>query len=129
MSVNFDDRGASLSLDSSSVPKLVFQGIPMEDIPSISVGQGKLPTDSSFEDSNSVQDQLQQERLSNSNNRPPEHDRMKGKRQTNVRNYELYKGKLLFFCEGRFLTGRSFWAFCVSLILLIGPSVLFFTFT
>lgn len=54
---------------------------------------------------------------------------IKGKRQTHTRNYKLYVGKTIFFCGGRFLSSRAFWAFGVSLFLLIAPSVLFLIFT
>jgi hypothetical protein len=54
---------------------------------------------------------------------------IKGKRQANKRNYERYEGKTIFFCGGRFLSSRAFWAFALSLFLLIAPSVLFLIFT
>lgn len=53
----------------------------------------------------------------------------KGKRLTTTRYYQTYKGKTVFFCGGRFLASRSFWAFCLSLFLVIAPSILFFIFT
>jgi hypothetical protein len=54
---------------------------------------------------------------------------IKGKRQTNTRNYKLYVGKTIFFCGGRFLSSRAFWAFALSLFLLVVPSILFLIFT
>ena len=54
---------------------------------------------------------------------------VKAKRQTHTRNYKLYAGKTTFFCGGRFLTSRAFWAFCISLFLLFAPCILFFVFT
>jgi hypothetical protein len=53
----------------------------------------------------------------------------RGKRITTTRNYQLYEGKTMFFCGGRFLTSGSAWAFCVSLFLIVTPAVLFFVFT
>lgn len=54
---------------------------------------------------------------------------IQGKRQINTRNYKLYEGNTIFFCGGRFMASREFWAFCLSLFLLIMPSVLFLIFT
>lgn len=54
---------------------------------------------------------------------------LQGKRQLSTRNYKLYDGKTVFFCGGRFLTSRALWAFCISLFLVIMPSVLFLIFT
>lgn len=54
---------------------------------------------------------------------------IKAKRLTKTRNYETYTGKTFFFCGGRFLTSRAFWAFSVSLVLLFGPCILFLIFT
>ncbi|CAO0800394.1 unnamed protein product [Mucor circinelloides] len=54
---------------------------------------------------------------------------IQGKRQLHTRNYKMYNGKMIFFCGGRFLTSRAVWAFCISLFLLIMPSVLFLIFT
>ncbi|KAG2196969.1 hypothetical protein INT46_004468 [Mucor plumbeus] len=51
------------------------------------------------------------------------------KRQTSTQNYKLYDGKTIFFCGGRFMASREFWAFCLSLFLLVMPSVLFLIFT
>lgn len=60
---------------------------------------------------------------------PIERHIVKVKRQTYTRNYKLYAGNTIFFCGGRFLTSRAFWAFCLSLILLFGPCILFLIFT
>ncbi|KAG1044651.1 hypothetical protein G6F43_011424 [Rhizopus delemar] len=54
---------------------------------------------------------------------------MKVKRTSQQRNYEIYIGKTLFFCGGRLLTSRAIWAFGVSIVLLLAPSVLFLLFT
>ncbi|KAL9557372.1 hypothetical protein MBANPS3_001396 [Mucor bainieri] len=54
---------------------------------------------------------------------------IQGKRQLSTRNYKMYDGKTIFFCGGRFLTSRALWAFCISLFLVIMPSVLFLIFT
>lgn len=54
---------------------------------------------------------------------------VKMKRQTHVRNYKVYAGNSIFFCGGRFLTSRAFWAFCLSLTLLFAPCILFLIFT
>ncbi|OAD01755.1 hypothetical protein MUCCIDRAFT_156351, partial [Mucor lusitanicus CBS 277.49] len=54
---------------------------------------------------------------------------IQGRRQLSTRNYKTYNGKTIFFCGGRFLTSRALWAFCVSLFLVIMPSVLFLIFT
>ncbi|KAI8981580.1 hypothetical protein BDB01DRAFT_173994 [Pilobolus umbonatus] len=51
------------------------------------------------------------------------------KRPSSLRNYQNYTGNTIFFCHGRFLTSRSFWAFLLSLFLLIAPSILFLVFT
>ncbi|KAI8370559.1 DHHC palmitoyltransferase-domain-containing protein [Radiomyces spectabilis] len=61
--------------------------------------------------------------------RPPESMPKRMKRITSKRNYELFKGNNVFFCDGRFLTSRAFWAFAIALFFLIGPSVLFAYFT
>lgn len=54
---------------------------------------------------------------------------IKAKRLTTTRNYQLFAGKTFFFCGGRFLTSRAFWAFALSLFLLFGPGILFLIFT
>lgn len=54
---------------------------------------------------------------------------IKVKRQTETRNYKLYAGNTYFFCGGRFLTSRALGAFCLSLLLLCGPCILFLIFT
>ncbi|KAI9313561.1 DHHC palmitoyltransferase-domain-containing protein, partial [Dichotomocladium elegans] len=46
-----------------------------------------------------------------------------------VRNYQVFPGRNKFFCGGRFMTSREYWAFLLALILLITPSVLFGIFT
>ncbi|KAI7848706.1 DHHC palmitoyltransferase-domain-containing protein [Circinella umbellata] len=46
-----------------------------------------------------------------------------------VRNYKLFPGQNKFFCGGRFMTSREYWAFILALILLIVPSILFGIFT
>lgn len=54
---------------------------------------------------------------------------IKMKRQTHTRNYKLYAGNTYFFCGGRFLTGKALGAFCLSLLILWGPCILFLIFT
>ena len=46
-----------------------------------------------------------------------------------VRNYKLFPGRNKFFCGGRFMTSREYWAFILALVLLIAPSILFGVFT
>jgi hypothetical protein len=60
---------------------------------------------------------------------PPTNNIVKLTRPTTVRNYEAYSGRTLFFCNGRLLTSRAFWAFGLSLFLIIVPSILFLIFT
>ncbi|KAI8883417.1 zf-DHHC-domain-containing protein [Backusella circina FSU 941] len=45
------------------------------------------------------------------------------------RNYQLFPGRTRFFCGGRLLTSRDYWAFIVAIFLLVTPSVLFGIFT
>ncbi|ORX60616.1 zf-DHHC-domain-containing protein [Hesseltinella vesiculosa] len=45
------------------------------------------------------------------------------------RNYQVFPGNSIFFCQGRLMTSRSYWAFCIALVLLIAPCVLFAIFT
>ncbi|KAG2205415.1 hypothetical protein INT47_007200 [Mucor saturninus] len=54
---------------------------------------------------------------------------IKLKRQTHTRNYKLYAGNTYFFCGGRFLTSKALGAFCLSLLILWGPCILFLIFT
>ncbi|CEI97637.1 Putative Palmitoyltransferase [Rhizopus microsporus] len=54
---------------------------------------------------------------------------IKAKRLTKTRNYEIYIGNTIFFCGGRLLMSRAFWAFSISIVLLLAPSILFFIFT
>ncbi|OBZ84439.1 Palmitoyltransferase erf2 [Choanephora cucurbitarum] len=54
---------------------------------------------------------------------------IKGKRPSNTRNYKLYIGNTVFFCGGRFLTSRAFWAFGLSLFLISMPAILFIIFS
>ncbi|KAI9301046.1 DHHC palmitoyltransferase-domain-containing protein [Cunninghamella echinulata] len=42
-----------------------------------------------------------------------------------IRNYEQFPGNNVFFCNGRILTNRAFWAFIITIILLCGPCILF----
>ncbi|KAI9025200.1 DHHC palmitoyltransferase-domain-containing protein [Phycomyces nitens] len=49
--------------------------------------------------------------------------------QLQRRNYQDFPGRNKFFCGGRFMTSREYWAFLVALVLIIGPSVLFGIFT
>ncbi|RCH91145.1 Palmitoyltransferase zdhhc14, partial [Rhizopus stolonifer] len=51
------------------------------------------------------------------------------KKTTKKRNYQLYIGKTLFFCGGRLMTSRAIWAFSVSILFLLAPSILFLIFT
>lgn len=50
----------------------------------------------------------------------------KGKQQ---RNYQLFPGRNRFFCRGRLMTSREYWAFLIALVILLIPSALFFAFT
>ncbi|ORZ03143.1 DHHC palmitoyltransferase-domain-containing protein [Syncephalastrum racemosum] len=45
------------------------------------------------------------------------------------RYYQIFPGRNRFFCGGRFMTSREYWAFILALVLLIAPSVLFGIFT
>jgi hypothetical protein len=45
------------------------------------------------------------------------------------RNYQLFPGRTRFFCGGRLLTSRDYWAFIVAIFLLVTPCVLFGIFT
>lgn len=49
-------------------------------------------------------------------------------RTTQTRNYKLFPGNNRFFCGGRFVTSRAYWAFLLALLVLIAPSVLFAVF-
>lgn len=73
-----------------------------------------------------TQPQPQQQQQQQTIESPPT---LQGKRQLSTRNYKMYDGKTIFFCGGRFLTSRALWAFCISLFLVIMPSVLFLIFT
>jgi hypothetical protein len=44
-------------------------------------------------------------------------------------NYEMFPGRNLFFCRGRLMTSREYWAFLIALVILLVPSALFFAFT
>lgn len=50
-------------------------------------------------------------------------------KKSTVRNYQMFPGRNKFFCGGRLMTSREYWAFLLALVLLIGPSVLFGIFT
>lgn len=54
---------------------------------------------------------------------------LRGVRASSKRNYELFPGNNIFFLGGRFLTGRAYWAFAISLFLILAPSALFAAFT
>ncbi|KAI8097145.1 DHHC palmitoyltransferase-domain-containing protein [Halteromyces radiatus] len=45
------------------------------------------------------------------------------------RNYQVFPGNSKFFCGGRFMTSKAYWAFIIAMILVIAPSVLFSIFT
>ncbi|KAI7869501.1 DHHC palmitoyltransferase-domain-containing protein [Spinellus fusiger] len=45
-----------------------------------------------------------------------------------IKNYRLFQGGNVFFCDGRFMTSRAFWAFGISLVLFLSPCVLFAVF-
>ncbi|KAJ2956191.1 hypothetical protein NQZ79_g7917 [Umbelopsis isabellina] len=45
------------------------------------------------------------------------------------RNYQVFPGRNLFFCWGRLMTSRAYWAFLIALMILFVPSALFFAFT
>ncbi|KAI8394128.1 DHHC palmitoyltransferase-domain-containing protein [Radiomyces spectabilis] len=56
------------------------------------------------------------------------------KRVTNLnrsrsRNYQVFPGRNKFFCGGRLMTSREYWAFSVAMILLVAPCVVFGIFT
>ncbi|KAI8149910.1 DHHC palmitoyltransferase-domain-containing protein [Fennellomyces sp. T-0311] len=73
----------------------------------------------SFEDFNlNVQQQQQQQQQ-----QPPLPPR--AIRITDTRNYKLFPGNNAFFCDGRLLTSRAYWAFVLALCVLIIPSILF----
>ncbi|KAI8073174.1 DHHC palmitoyltransferase-domain-containing protein [Gongronella butleri] len=42
-----------------------------------------------------------------------------------IRNYKQFQGNTLFFCDGRLIAGRVFWAFYVALFLMLAPCILF----
>lgn len=46
-----------------------------------------------------------------------------------VRNYQVFPGRNRFFCGGRLMTSREYWAFAITFILLVAPCVLFGIFT
>lgn len=45
------------------------------------------------------------------------------------RNYQVFPGRNIFFCWGRLMTSRAYWAFVIALMILFIPSALFFAFT
>ncbi|KAI8581860.1 hypothetical protein K450DRAFT_229601 [Umbelopsis ramanniana AG] len=45
------------------------------------------------------------------------------------RNYQVFPGQNRFFCQGRLMTSREYWAFLTALVILLVPSALFFAFT
>ncbi|ORZ13054.1 DHHC palmitoyltransferase-domain-containing protein [Absidia repens] len=49
-------------------------------------------------------------------------------RTLSIRNYERFPGNNIFFCHGRCLTNRVYWAFALAIFLLLAPSVLFAVF-
>jgi palmitoyltransferase ZDHHC9/14/18 len=44
-------------------------------------------------------------------------------------NYQVFPGRNHFFCRGRLMTSRAYWAFLVALLFLSVPSALFLAFT
>ncbi|KAG2189337.1 hypothetical protein INT44_004479 [Umbelopsis vinacea] len=50
-------------------------------------------------------------------------------RAKNQRNYQVFPGRNRFFCGGRVMTSREYYAFALALILLIAPCALFGVFT
>ncbi|KAI7868939.1 DHHC palmitoyltransferase-domain-containing protein [Spinellus fusiger] len=46
-----------------------------------------------------------------------------------TRNYQVFPGRNKFFCDGRLMTSREYWAFLIAFVLLVGPCVLFLIFT
>jgi hypothetical protein len=50
-------------------------------------------------------------------------------RSKSQRNYEVFPGRNRFFCGGRVMTSREYYAFAFALILLIAPCALFAAFT
>ncbi|KAI8341901.1 DHHC palmitoyltransferase-domain-containing protein [Chlamydoabsidia padenii] len=55
--------------------------------------------------------------------------RPQGIRTLTIRNYERFPGNNIFFCHGRCITNRVFWAFALALFLVLVPSILFAIFT
>lgn len=51
------------------------------------------------------------------------------RRKPTVRNYQVFPGRNKFFCGGRLMTSREYWAFILALVFVIAPSVLFGIFT
>ena len=45
------------------------------------------------------------------------------------RNYQVFPGRNRFFCGGRVMTSREYFAFAFAIILLVAPSALFGVFT
>jgi hypothetical protein len=50
-------------------------------------------------------------------------------RSKSQRNYQVFPGRNRFFCGGRVMTSREYYAFALALILLIAPCALFGVFT
>ncbi|SAM00038.1 hypothetical protein [Absidia glauca] len=60
---------------------------------------------------------------------PPPPPPLQGVRTLPIRNYERFPGNNVFFCHGRCLTNRVYWAFVLALFLVVAPSILFAIFT
>lgn len=57
---------------------------------------------------------------------PPPKPLSRGKSQ---RNYQVFPGRNRFFCGGRVITSREYYAFAFAIILLVAPCALFGVFT
>lgn len=101
--------------DSSGHSSGISGAHPQQDAPSIAIRPDQDLT-------TAISQQHHQQRQEHDIKRP------RGIRSTTIRNYKLFPGNNVFFCGGRFMTHRAYWAFGLSLFLLVAPSVLFVVF-